>query len=412
MLQFASKRTSLSPNYKENNIKNILHGFFLAVAMAVAEPSTILPLIVHHFSESVILVGVFASLLRGGAIAVQLFAAFYAQGYKKVMPYMRKVFLARFVSWFMIGLAILLIGDKNPTLTLWVFGIGLFIFSFSAGFGSIYFSEIIAKIFDKTERGRSMANRQFFAAIASIISGGIAGWVLSNFEPPKSYAYLFMISSFLLGLGLLAFATIKEPVKEKVRVKEESFWKFLKNAFKFLKTDKALQIQILTILFSYSFLFAFPFVILKANQTINLTGWLIGGFVTVQMLGALIGNLVWKKLAPQYKKIIIFSFISVILAFVVAFFANNAVMYGLVFFLIGFAMDGFKISGMNLLFEIAPEDKRPIYVALQNNLTSIGLFFAIPGGFILEKFGYNVLYIFTICMLLIGLFFATRLKAE
>ncbi|GAB6073413.1 MFS transporter [Nautilia lithotrophica] len=402
----------MSPNYKENNIKNIVHGFFLAIAMAVAEPSTILPLIVHHFSESVILVGVFASLLRGGAIAVQLFAAFYAQGYKKVMPYMRRVFLARFISWFMIGLAILLIGDKNPTLTLWVFGIGLFIFSFSAGFGSIYFSEIIAKIFNKTERGKSMANRQFFAAIASIISGGIAGWVLNNFEPPKSYAYLFMISSFLLGLGLLAFATIKEPVKEKVRVKEESFWKFLKNAFKFLKTDKALQIQILTILFSYSFLFAFPFVILKANQTINLTGWLIGGFVTVQMLGALIGNLVWKKLAPQYKKIIIFSFMSVIFAFIVAFFANNAVMYGFVFFLIGFAMDGFKISGLNLLFEIAPEDKRPIYVALQNNLTSIGLFFAIPGGFILEKFGYNVLYIFTIIMLMVGLFFATRLKAE
>ena len=402
----------MSPNYKENNIKNILHGFFLAIAMAVAEPSTILPLIVHHFSESVILVGIFASLLRGGAIAVQLFAAFYAQGYKKVMPYMRKVFLARFVSWFMIGLAILLIGDKNPALTLWVFGIGLFIFSFSAGFGSIYFSEIIAKIFNKTERGKSMANRQFFAAIASIISGGIAGWVLSNFEPPKSYAYLFMISSFLLGLGLLAFATIKEPVKENIRVKEENFWIFLKNAFKFLKTDKALQIQIATILFSYSVLFSFPFVILKANQTIHLTGWLIGGFVTVQMLGALTGNLIWKKLAPQYKKIIIFSFISVILAFIVAFFANNALMYGIVFFLIGFAMDGFKISGLNLLFEIAPEDKRPIYVALQNNLTSIGLFFAIPGGFILEKFGYNVLYVFTVCMLFLGLFFATRLKAE
>ena len=402
----------MSPNYKENNIKNILHGFFLAIAMAVAEPSTILPLIVHHFSESVILVGVFASLLRGGAIVVQLFAAFYAQGYKKVMPYMRKVFLARFVSWFMIGLAILLIGDKNPALTLWMFGIGLFIFSFSAGFGSIYFSEIIAKIFNKTERGKSMANRQFFAAIASIISGGIAGWVLSNFEPPKSYAYLFMISSFLLGLGLLAFATIKEPVKENIRIKEENFWVFLKNAFKFLKTDKALQIQIATILFSYSVLFSFPFVILKANQTINLTGWLIGGFVTVQMLGALLGNIVWKKLAPQYKKIIIFSFISVILAFIVAFFANNVLMYGIVFFLIGFAMDGFKISGLNLLFEIAPEDKRPIYVALQNNLTSIGLFFAIPGGFILEKFGYNILYAFTICMLCVGLFFAMKLKAE
>ena len=213
---------------------------------------------------------------------------------------------------------------------------------------------------------------------------------MSNFSPPKSYAYLFIISSFLLGVGLLAFATIKEPIKENIRIKEENFWKFLKNAFIFLKTDNALQIQILTILFSYSFLFAFPFVILKANSTIHLTGWLIGGFVTIQMIGALLGNLVWKKLSPEYKKIIIFAYLSITAAFVVAFFAKNAFLYALVFFLIGFAMDGFKISGMNLLFEIAPEDKRPIYVALQNNLTSIGLFFAIPGGFILEKFGYNV----------------------
>ena len=412
MIKFAQKRIFLSKNYKENNLKNVLHGFFLAIAMTIAEPSTILPLIVHHFSESVILVGVFASLLRGGAIAVQLFAAFYAQGYKRVMPYLKKVFLARFLSWFAIGLAILLIGDKNPTLTLWIFGIGLFIFSFSAGFGSIYFSEIIAKVFNKEERGKSMANRQFFAAIGSIISGGIAGWVLATFEPPKSYAYLFMISAFLLGLGLWAFSTIKEPVKENVRIKEKSFLEFLKNAFKFLKEDKALQIQILTILFSYSFLFAFPFVILKANQTIHLTGWLVGGFVTVQMIGALLGNLVWKKLAPKYKLIIILAYLSMILAFIVAYFASNSWQYALVFFLIGFAMDGFKIAGMNLLFEIAPEDKRPIYVALQNNLTSIGLFFAIPGGLILRAFGYDVLYLFTIFMLLVGLFFATKLKAE
>ena len=396
--------------YKENNLKNIAHGFFLAIAMAIAEPSTILPLIIHHFSESVVLVGVFASLLRGGAIVVQLFAAFYAQTYKRVMPYMRFVFLVRFVSWFLIGLAIFLIGDKNPTLTLWIFAIGLFIFSFSAGFGSIYFSEIIAKIFDKKERGKSMANRQFFAAVASIVSGGVAGLVLEKFEAPYSYAYLFMISSVLMGIGFVIFSTIKEPGKENIRVKEENFFKFLKNAFKFLKEDKLLQIQILTIFFSYSYLFAFPFVILQANQTIELNGWLIGGFVTIQMVGALLGNLTWKKLAPNYKKIIVIAFKLLITAFVVASFAKNFYMYAMVFFLIGFAMDGLKISSLNLLFEIAPEDKRPIYVALQNNLTSIGLFFAIPGGVILKYFGYNTLYLFTIFMLFLGLIFALNLK--
>jgi MFS family permease len=349
-------------NYKENNLKNVLQGFFLAIAMSVAEPSTILPLIVNHFSESVVLVGLFTSLLRGGAIVVQLLAAFYAQSYKLVMPFLKRVFLVRFLSWFLIGVVILVIGDKNSKLTLTLFGILLFIFSFSAGFGAIYFSEIIAKIFNKTERGKSMANRQFFAAVGSIISGGIAGWILNEFEAPKSYGYLFIIGSLLFGIGLLAFSTIKEPVKENIRVKEENFFKFLKNAFYFLKTDKALQIQILTILLSYSILFALPFIILKANNTLHLNGWIIGSFVTIQMVGALFGNLFWKKLAPRYKRIILLSYLLVILAFVIALFAKNIFQYALIFFLIGFAMDGFKISGINLLFEIASEDKRPIEV--------------------------------------------------
>ena len=47
---------------------------------------------VHHFSDSVIIVGLFASLLRGGAIVVQLYAAFHAQTYKTVLPYLKKSF--------------------------------------------------------------------------------------------------------------------------------------------------------------------------------------------------------------------------------------------------------------------------------------------------------------------------------
>jgi len=397
-------------NYKENNIKNILHGFFLAVAMTIAEPSTILPLIIHHFTQNVVIIGVFVSLLRGGAILVQLVAAFYAQTFQKAMPYLRRVFFVRVLSWFLIGFSIFLIGDKNPHLTLILFGIFLFIFSFSAGFGSIYFSEIIAKVFTKQERGKTMANRQLFSAIGSIISGGVAGWVLSKFSPPQSYAYLFMISAILMSIGMIAFATIKEPVKENIRVKEENFFKYIKNAFTFLKEDKALQIQILAMLFSYSFLFAFPFVIIEAKENINLTGWLVGGFVTVQMLGAILGNIIWKKLSPQYKKIFLISYALIISAFLFVLFFDNKFIYFLFFFLMGIAIDGFKISGMNLLFEIAPEDKRPIYVALQNNITSIGLFFSIPGGIILEVLGYRFLYIFTILMLLSGIYFATKLK--
>ncbi len=396
-------------SYKKNNAKNATHGFFLSIATTIAEPSTILPLIVHHFSSNLIVVGIFTSLLRGGAIMVQLFAAFYAQSYQKMMPYLRVVFFFRFLSWFLIGAAIYFVGDSNKTLTLWLIGIGLFFFSFSAGFGGIYFKEILAKVFSKSERGKTMANKQFFASFAAIISGGVAGWVLQNFEAPLSYAYLFMISALLMAIGLIAFASIEEPVKQNVSVKEKSFIAFIKNASKIFKNDRRLRMQITISLLSYAFLFALPFVILKAKESFELTGWLVGGFITVQMIGSMFGNLfLWKKLTHNYIHMMQIAYVIMMSAFAIALFASMPWHYVIIFLLFGIAIDGFRNADTNLILEIAPEATRPVYVAIHSTITSIGLFFAIPGGVLLQLFGYTFLYIFTILVLSLGLY-ATRI---
>ncbi len=397
-------------SYKLNNAKNALHGFSISIATTVAEPSTILPLIIHHFSSNLIIVGIFTSLLRGGAIVVQLFAAFYAQSYKQVMPYLKIVFFFRFLSWFLIGVSIYAVGDKDKNLTLWLIGIGLFFFSFSAGFGGIYFKEVIAKVFDKKERGKTMSNKQFFASFGAIISGGVAGYVLETFKAPENYAYLFMISALVMSIGLTAFATIDEPIKEHITPKEEHFITFLKNAFILFNTDARLRIQILITLLGYAFLLAMPFVILKAKTDFELTGWLVGGFITIQMIGSMLGNIfLWKKMTDNYIRMMQLAFLIMIVLFVLAFFAFSPLHYVLIFLLFGIARDGFRNADMNLILEIAPEEKRPVYVAIQSTLTSIGLFFAIPGGLILEIFGYNVLYILTIMILSIGLFLTKKL---
>lgn len=397
-------------SYKKNNNKNALHGFSLGIATTVAEPNTILPLIIHHFSSNLIIVGIFTSLLRGGAIIVQLIAAFYAQGYKEVMPYLRIVFFFRFLSWFLIGVAIFFVGDSNKTLTLWLIGIGLFFFSFSAGFGGIYFKEIIAKVFDKKERGRTMSTKQLFASIGSLLSGGVSGWVLENFQAPHSYAYLFMISALLMAVGLVAFASIEEPIKEKVTQKEDTFVQFIKNATKTFKSDERLRLQILITLFGYAFLLAMPFIILNAKESFELTGWLVGGFITIQMLGSILGNLfLWKSMTDNYVHMMQVAFVIMITLFILALFASSPLHYVLMFLLFGIARDGFRNADMNLILEIAPEEKRPVYIAIQSSITSIGFFFAIPGGLLLEIFGYNALYLLTIMILLVGLFFTQRL---
>ena len=397
-----------------NHIKNILHGFFLAIGTTIAEPSTILPLIVNYFGGSSMLVGFFAALLRGGAIIVQLFAAFHAQSYKLMMPYLRRVFFIRFLSWFLIGIAIIVFGQDHPDITLTFIGIGLFMFSFSAGFAAIYFREIMAKIFTHKFRGKTMAYRQFFSGAGGLISGALAAWILKSFETPYSYGYLFIISSFIMGFGYLSFALVDEPIKEEVSKKESSFKEFLRNSYALLKSDKHLQVQVATFLFAYGYLIALPFIILDAKEKIDLDGIAIGSLITTQMIGAMLSNFLWGHLSQKglnglIAKAAIFTQITAIF---MAYGASSLYEYMIIFFLVGASIDGNRIASSNLILKIAPPDKRPVYIALQMNIVSLGMFFSIIGGVILNYLNYAVLYGSSISVLILALYLSFKIKSK
>ena len=397
-----------------NHVKNILHGFFLSIGTTIAEPSTILPLIVNYFGGSSLLVGLFAALLRGGAIFVQLFAAFQAQSYKLMLPFIRRVFLIRFFAWFFIGLSILIFGKESPSTTLFFIGLGLFVFSFSAGFGAIYFKDIIGKIFSHKFRGKTMAYRQFFSAFGGLVSGALAALILESYPAPANYGYLFIISSFIMGLGYIAFGSVSEPIKEVVTERENSFKKFLQNSLTLLKADKDLQIQLTTFLFAYGYLISLPFIILDAQSKIDLDGVAIGTLITTQMIGAMLSNFVWGKLSSNgFNRLTANISISLyILAIVVALNASSLYAYMFIFFIIGGAIDGNRIASGNLILALAPSEKRPVYIAIQINIISFGLFFSLLGGLLLHYFNYTTLYSITIFILLIALLFSFKLKDE
>lgn len=401
-------------NNKTNKNKTIIHSFFLSIATSIAEPATILPLIVTYFGGNSVLVGFFAALLRGGAILVQMIAAFYAQSFSYVIIFIRRVFFARFLSWFCIGVCITLFGENHHTLTLFCLGAGLFLFSFSAGFGAIYFQEIFGKMFTHSYRGKVMAQRQFFGGLGSIISGTVAGWVLNHYEPPYSFGYLFIISSLLMGIGFISFGSIQESEKKNTLQKEKSFLLFLKNSFIILKNDSALKYQITTYLFSYSYLLALPFIILHVKESMGLDGTKIGLFISAQMLGAMLSNLAWSKLSQSghNKAIVQLSTFFLIIIFITLNFIQTTTFYAIIFFFIGASMDGYRLGFTNLLLIIAPEDKRPIYVALQANISSIGIFFSILGGYILKFSSYNFLYTLSAAIILCNGILMFKLKDE
>lgn len=396
---------------RDSRYKAVAHGFFLSITTTIAEPSIILPLILHYFGAGSLSVGFLSSLLKGGAIVVQLFAAFWAQSYARVMPYLRFVFAARFLSWFGIGAGIWFFGPLDPTMALWSIGIGLFVFSFSAGFGAIYFNEILGKVFSHKMRSQVFAQRQFAAGAGALISGFGAGMILEHFPAPYSYASLFLISSLIMLAGVVPYALIREPIKTNLQVREEKFSHFVRNTFSLLKSDPRLRRQIRTYLLSYGHLLSLPFIILDAEHKLSLSGIQIGYLLSAQIAGGMLSNLVWGSMASRGSiRIIIYaSFLGYIAANTGAHFATETIHFALVFFCLGASMDGMRLAFSNNILIIAPEHLRPVYIALQSNLTSIGLFFAVPGALILERFGYGWLLTSTIAVLMIGLVTARRL---
>jgi predicted MFS family arabinose efflux permease len=183
------------------------------------------------------------------------------------------------------------------------------------------------------------------------------------------------------------------------------------NSFALLRHDGQLRRQIRTYLLAYSHLFSLPFIILHAQTILHLGGVQIGYLLTAQVVGGMLSNLLWGKLSSNGKirLIVIFSFIAYISANTLSIFANQLWQYALLFFLLGAGMDGMRLAFSNNILIIAPEHLRPVYLALQSNITSIGLFFAIPGAILLENFGFTILICFTILMLLGGMVASRRL---
>ncbi|MCD4668706.1 MAG: MFS transporter, partial [Sulfurimonas sp.] len=236
--------------------------------------------------------------------------------------------------------------------------------------------------------------------------------ILEYFPAPQSYGYLFIISSFIMGLGYISFGTIDEPVKEKVSQKEKSFKIFLQNSWSLLKSDKDLQIQLTTFLLAYGYLISLPFIILDAQTKIDLDGVAIGSLITTQMVGAMLSNLLWGRLSGKglNKRTANISISLYIIAISLAYFASSIEEYLIIFFIVGGAIDGNRIASGNLILALAPAEKRPVYIALQINIISFGLFFSLLGGIILHFSNYTILYSTTILMLLISLYFSFKLK--
>ena len=405
-------------NLKWNFSMGLLHGIFYNGGIAFSEPTTVLPIFLNNFTNSKILIGLSSTIMSQvggiGSVLPQLFVARRLENKVRKKPVLIGAITTRALCWGSLAIITYLFGKSHPLGIILALFFFLTLFAFMGGIAVVPFQDIWGKAIPSTLRGRFFGYRQFLGGILAIGAGFVVKSILGNkgISFPNNYAFLFLLTFLFISISYLALGSVKEPTEE-VHRNQLNFREFLKKASGILKSDnnyrKFLGVQILGGAISL----ALPFYVLYAKDVLSIKLGMVGIFLSAQMLGSVLSNVLWAHLSDYIgnKRVIQISIFLGLIAPLIALLTPTyrPELFILVFVLLGFSIMGQVIGNTNFLLDIAPSKDRPAYVSIRGTLRAPVVIFPLIGGVIVQHISYNFLFIVTILTVCAGFILSFQL---
>jgi MFS family permease len=384
-------------HFRRNFLWGISNGVLFHFAWAFTNTSTVLPLFISKLTGSQILIGLASTLEALGWFLPQIAIAAVTMHRKDQMPvYIRAAFL-RGGSFLLFAILIFLLGQENPSSLLVIFFILFSLYSFGGGMAGVSFMDIVGKTIPENKRGSFFGARKLVGGGLAALGGLLIQRILILHDFPQNFGTLFLIASVLIILALLSVCFMRETPNPS-RPERQSIKENMLLGFRITKKDKNFRIFLLTRLAIGFYVMGLPFYIIYAKTHLAIPTSMAGMFLTVQMVGYLSSNLLWGYLSNRGKNRLVlmisaaFSGICPLLVLSHMAFAIPVWTYGAIFFFLGATISGLDLGYMNYLLQIAPEERRPIYVGFLNTVVGPTLFLSAAGGLIIQFSSFEFLY--------------------
>lgn len=402
-------------HYPRNFVAGLIHGIFLQMSVAFGSPHTVLPAFVTLLTPSTVAIGLMAAIEGVGEVVPQLFTAYLLEDKPRKKPYLLAVIITRWLSWIILAGLTYRYGLARPTLVLFIL-IGLFsLFSLAGGMGAVVYADIFARAIPARRRGRFVGTRQIIGFALAILAGWIIKLILDHetaYPFPTNYSLIFALSAFSLGVAITGFVLIREPIYP-VKRENESLPAMLRRAVGLVRINANFRRFLAAQAVIGLGVGLSPFFVVHARHTLNLSAGAVGLFLSAQMAGAALSNLLWGWLADRYgnRTVIIGTIISGSLAPLLALLlpAVAPAAYALVFVAVGAMFSGRRIGPNNFILEMASPQLRTTCVALQNTLIAPVMLLPLAGGFLLEMFPFAALFGVEAILMSLGLLISWRL---
>jgi hypothetical protein len=378
---------------RRNFFGGLWHGAFLALGMALTQPTTIIAAFVVELTNSTVWVGGLSTVLTAAAALPQLFVARWIEPRPTKRPFLLAAIYLRVASWAVLAVLVYIIGASQPGLLAWALVGLLAVFYAGGGLGNIPYTDIIGKVIPPGRRGAFFGGKEALAGPLSVGAALLARHILAQAGYPDNYALLFALAAASLAVASIGFWLIREPPRGDAPKRAQPwrvYWPQLAATARRLRT--LVVIQLLT---GFS-LMALPFYVVYARNELAAPPEAVGWFLFAQVTGGVLGDLLWAWLVDRVGSRTMLAVCAVgsatapILAIVLGPLGWQALLP--TFFLAGAAFNGRKVGFQSALLELAPETERPTFAALNAVLILPVAVLPLLAGLLLQSYPYAVLF--------------------
>lgn len=384
----------------------IWHGFFLAVTVSMLDLNTVFPALVTTLSSSKIIFGLLYSVMLGVPLIFNIIFSHFLKRRKKKKIYLLFGMYLRGLSFMGMAIFTYYFAQSNPNLTIASYFVFVFLFSISAGFAGISYSDIIAKELDSKDRVKLYSIKQFFGSSGAFLGGLLIAQIFTlDILFPVNYTISLFVGFIGLFIASFGFIFLKEP-ESIIKDTHVSLREYIKKIPSILKKDGSFKYFIIVENLTGFSIMILPFYMVFAKETFDLDISFIGIYLIIQTIGTIFSNIIWGYLANKFSAkhivglCIALGGINPIIALILS--NTTPYLFGIVFFIMGFMISGRKIGFEPYLLDIVPLTERVEYLGIRGSLNVLVVILPLIAGIIISFFGYMVTFILVTIMMILA----------
>jgi len=383
-----------NPIDRRNFISGLWHGAFLALGMALTQPTTVISAFVAELTGSTIWVGGLATVLTVASAFPQLFVARWLSPVVYKKPYLLGAIYLRVFSWATLAFLIYSISSQYPLILAWSLVSLLILFYAGGGLANVPYMEVIGKVIPPGKRGAFFGGKSALAAPLSIGAAFLAKDILAKVNYPNNYALLFALAALGLGIASFGFVAIKEPASDNNGQHRQSWHAYFKQVITAIKNLRELAIAQLLTGFS---LMVLPFYVVYAREELGAPPDAVGWFLLAQVVGGILLSPIWARVVDRSGSRLMLFFCAILstltplLAILLSPFGWQAML--IVFFLSGATFNGRVVGFQSSLLDLAPPVERGTYAGANELLILPVAFLSLIAGFLLQSWSYQNLFL-------------------